>query len=84
MADNIELEKKKIQEEKKKLKREQDAQRKEAKKKAKALARQEAELDDSGSGFSTFMVTLFIILIWIFVKNKIIHKIIVKYREMTI
>ncbi|MBQ8262094.1 MAG: hypothetical protein IJZ00_07400 [Lachnospiraceae bacterium] len=65
MADNIELEKKKIQEEKKKLKREQDAQRKEAKKKAKALARQEAELDDSGSGFSTFMVTLFIILIWI-------------------
>ena len=28
-------------------------------------ARQEAELDDSGSGFSTFMVTLFIILICI-------------------
>lgn len=65
MADNIEQEKKKIQEEKKKLKKEQQTQKKEARKKARALAQQEADLDDSGGGFSMFVVTVFIIVIWI-------------------
>lgn len=67
MAEDIRAEKKKIEEEKRKLKNEQKAQRKEAKKRAKELANQEAELDDdnAGSGFSMFMVTVFIILIWL-------------------
>lgn len=67
MAEDIKAEKKKIEEEKRKLKNEQKAQRKEAKKRAKELANQEAELDDdnAGSGFSMFMVTVFIILIWL-------------------
>lgn len=67
MAEDIKAEKKKIEEEKKKLKNEQKAQKKEAKKRAKELANQEAELDDdgAGSGFSMFMVSLFIILIWL-------------------
>lgn len=67
MADDIKVEKKKIQAERKKLKEDQKRQQKEAKKKAKELADQEAELDDDapGGGFSMFMVTLFIIVIWI-------------------
>jgi len=60
-------EKKKIQDEKKKLKNDQKVRQKEAKKRAKELADQEAELDDDapGGGFSMFIVTIFIILIWI-------------------
>lgn len=60
-------EKKKIQDEKKKLKNDQKARQKEAKKRAKELADQEAELDDDapGGGFSMFIVTIFIILIWV-------------------
>ncbi|MDE6687270.1 MAG: hypothetical protein K2K17_08140, partial [Lachnospiraceae bacterium] len=67
MADDIKVEKKKIQAERKKLKQDQKRQQKEVKKRAKELADQEAELDDDapGGGFSMFMVTLFIILIWI-------------------
>lgn len=67
MADDIKVEKKKIQEERKKLKQDQKRQQKEVKKRAKELADQEAELDDDapGGGFSMFMVTLFIIIIWI-------------------
>ena len=67
MAEDLKAEKKKIEEEKRKLKNEQKAQRKEAKRRAKELANQEAELDDdnAGSGFSMFMVTVFIILIWL-------------------
>lgn len=64
---DFKAEKKKIQEEKKKLKSEQKAQQKEARKRARELADQEAELDDDspGGGFSMFVVTLFIILIWV-------------------
>lgn len=67
MAEDIKKEKKKIQEERKKLKASQKAQQKEAKKRARELADQEAELDDNspGGGFSMFIVTLFIIAIWI-------------------
>lgn len=67
MAEDIKVEKKRIEEEKKRLRNEQKAQRKEAKQRAKELAEQEAELDDEsvGGGFSMFVVTLFIIIIWI-------------------
>lgn len=67
MAEDIKAEKKKIQEEKKKLKNEQKAQLKEAKKRAKELSDQEAELDDDapGGGISMFLVTFFIVLIWL-------------------
>lgn len=67
MADDIKVEKKKIQDERKKLKQDQKRQQKEVKKRAKELADQEAELDDDapGGGFSMFIVTLFIIIIWI-------------------
>ena len=68
MADtDFKAEKKKIQDEKKKLRDEQKARQKEAKKRAKELADQEAELDDDapGGGFSMFIITLFIIFIWI-------------------
>lgn len=67
MADDIKNEKKKIQDERKKLKEEQKRQQKEAKKRAKELSDQEAELDDDapGGGFSMFLVTIFIIAIWI-------------------
>lgn len=71
MADDreaqLKAEKKKIQDEKKKLKNDQKAHQREVKKRAKELADQEADLDDesSGGGFSLFVVTLFIILIWL-------------------
>ncbi|MCQ2522271.1 MAG: hypothetical protein MJ105_07820 [Lachnospiraceae bacterium] len=63
----LKAEKKKIQAEKKKLKNDQKSHQKEAKKRAKELADQEAELDEQSrsGGFSVFVVTLFIILIWI-------------------
>lgn len=67
MAEDLKAEKKKIEDEKKKLRDEQKNQKKEAKKRAKELADQEAELDDdsAGGGFSMFIVTLFIIVIWL-------------------
>ena len=69
MADdkNIDAEKKKIKEEKKKLKQDQKNQQKEVRKRARELADRESELDDdsAGGGFSMFIVTLFIILIWV-------------------
>ncbi|SCY00416.1 hypothetical protein SAMN02910370_00997 [Lachnospiraceae bacterium XPB1003] len=69
MADEKDLkaEKKKLAEEKKKFKADQKAQIKEAKKKAKEFADREASLDDDtpGGGFSMFLVTLFIVLIWL-------------------
>ena len=69
MADDKDLkaEKKKIQDEKKKLKTQEKSQKQEVKKRAKELAEQEAELNDDapGGGFSMFLVTLFIIAIWI-------------------
>lgn len=69
MADDAKLaeEKKKIKEEKKKLKADQKSQQKEVKKRARELADRESELDDDspGGGLSMFVVTLFIIAIWV-------------------
>lgn len=64
---NTDVEKKRLEEEKKKLKSEQKNQKKEAKKRAKEISLQEAELsDDSDSNpISAFVITLFIVLIWL-------------------
>ena len=66
MADD-KAERKKIADERKKLKKDQVQQRREAKKRARELADQEAELDGetTGGGISMFFVTIFIILIWL-------------------
>lgn len=60
-------ERKRLNEEKKKLKREQKEQKKEAKRKAKELALEEAGLqdDEEGGGFSAFIVTAVIIIVWL-------------------
>ncbi len=60
-------ERKRLADEKKKLKQEQKAQKKEAKRRAKELAMEEASLqdDDEGSGFSVFIVTAVIIIVWL-------------------
>ncbi|MCR4936621.1 MAG: hypothetical protein K5987_00480 [Lachnospiraceae bacterium] len=69
MAEGIDIkaEKKKLAEERKKLKAEKKAQDKEARKKAKELSDKEANLDDDapGGGFSMFLVTAFIVIIWL-------------------
>lgn len=64
---DFKAEKKKIQEEKKKLRDEEKAQKKEVRKRAKELSEQEADLDDDapGGGLSMFIVTLFIVAIWV-------------------
>lgn len=60
-------ERKRLNEEKKKLKQEQKAQKKEAKRRAKELALEEAGLqdDEEGGGFSAFIVTAIIIIVWL-------------------
>lgn len=60
-------ERKRLADEKKKLKQEQKAQKKEAKRRAKELAMEEASLqdDEEGSGFSVFIVTAVIIIVWL-------------------
>lgn len=70
MADNVidtKAEKKRLKDEKKKLKQEQKTQRKEAKQRAKELALEEANLsdDEESGGFSVFLVTAIIILVWL-------------------
>lgn len=70
MADNVidtKAEKKRLKEEKKKLKHEQKNQRKEARQRAKELALEEANLsdDEESGGFSVFLVTAIIILVWL-------------------
>lgn len=70
MADNVidtKAEKKRLKEEKKKLKQEQKNQRKEARQRAKELALEEANLsdDEENGGFSVFLVTAIIILVWL-------------------
>lgn len=64
---SLKAEKKKLNEEKKQLKKEQQEQKKEAKKRAKEIAEKEATLteDEEGSGFSVFIVTTIIIIIWL-------------------
>ena len=58
---------KRVKEEKKKFKAEQKAQKKEAKRRAKELAMEEANIDPDSDGhpLSIFIVTVFIILIWL-------------------
>ncbi len=58
-------EKKRLAEEKKKLKAEQKEQKKEAKRRAKEISLQEEQLDDEGGGISVFLVTTFIVVVWI-------------------
>lgn len=61
-------ERKKLDDEKRQLKRDQKAQKKEAKRRAKEIAKKENALDDddvSGGGFTTFLTTLFIVVLWI-------------------
>ncbi len=70
MADNVidtKAEKKRLKEEKKKLKQEQKNQRNEARQRAKELALEEANLsgDEESGGFSVFLVTAIIILVWL-------------------
>ena len=62
---DTEAEKKKLKEERQKIKNEQKAQRKEAKQRAKEISKQEAELDEDGSGISVVLVTVVIVVIWL-------------------
>lgn len=59
--------KKRINEEKKELKRQQKLQKKEAKRRAKEISKQQVELDEAedGGGISTFLATIFIVVIWL-------------------
>jgi flagellar motility protein MotE (MotC chaperone) len=60
-------EKKKLKEEKKKLDAEQKQQKKEARARAKEIATQQAKLDEDveGGGFSSFIVTVVIVIVWL-------------------
>ena len=59
--------KKKINEEMKQLKKEQKLQKKEAKRRAKEISKRQVELDEEedGGGISTFLATIFIVIIWL-------------------
>ena len=59
--------KKKINDEKKELKRQQKLQKKEAKRRAKEISKRQVELDESedGGGISTFLATIFIVIVWL-------------------
>lgn len=67
IGEAIDNEKKRLKEERKQFQKEQKEQRKEAKKRAKQLAKQEADIDEEveGGAVPVFMITLFIVLIWI-------------------
>lgn len=69
MANNDALasEKKRLKSEKDKLKREEARQKKDIKKRAKEIAKQEAKLSDEEEtgGFSAFLLTVVIVLIWV-------------------
>lgn len=60
-----ESERQRLKEEKKRLKAEQKAQRKEAKQKAREISDQEEELDGEPGGLPVFLVTAFIVAVWI-------------------
>lgn len=60
-----ESERKRLKEERKQLKSEQRAQKKEAKKKAREISDQEEELDSEPGGLPVFLVTVFIVAVWI-------------------
>lgn len=60
-----ESERQRLKEERKRLKAEQKAQRKEAKQKAREISDQEEELDGEPGGLPVFLVTVFIVAVWI-------------------
>lgn len=60
-----ESERQRLKEEKKRLKAEQKAQKKEAKQKAREISDQEEELDGEPGGLPVFLVTAFIVAVWI-------------------
>lgn len=60
-----ESERQRLKEERKRLKEEQKAQKKEAKQKAREISDQEEELEGDPGGLPVFLVTAFIVLIWI-------------------
>lgn len=60
-----ESERQRLKEERKRLKEEQKAQKKEAKQKAREISDQEEELDGEPGGMPVFLVTAFIVAIWI-------------------
>ena len=60
-----ESERQRLKEEKKRLKAEQKAQKKEAKQKAREISDQEEELDGEPGGLPVFLVTAFIVVIWV-------------------
>ena len=64
-----------LKEEKKQLKAEEKASAKERKAKRKALADREAdlEIEDVGSGFASFIITILIILMWLAIMALLIH-----------
>ena len=60
-----ESERQRLKEEKKRLKAEQKAQKKEAKQKAREISDQEEELDGEPGGLPVFLVTAFIVAVWV-------------------
>lgn len=60
-----ESERQRLKEERKQLKAEQKAQKKEAKQKAREISDQEEELDGEPGGLPVFLVTAFIVAVWI-------------------
>lgn len=60
-----ESERQRLREERKQLKAEQKAQKKEAKQKAREISDQEEELDGEPGGLPVFLVTAFIVAVWI-------------------
>lgn len=60
-----ESERQRLKEEKKRLKAEQKAQKKEAKQKAREISDQEEELDGEPGGLPVFLVTVFIVAVWV-------------------
>lgn len=59
--------KKRINDEKKELKRQQKLQKKEVKRRAKEISKKQVELDETedGGGISTFLATIFIVIVWL-------------------
>lgn len=59
--------KKRLNDEKKELKRQQKLQKKEAKRRAKEISKQQVEMDEAedGGGISTFLATIFIVIVWL-------------------
>lgn len=70
----LEAEKKRLKAEKDKLKKDQQKSKKEAKKRAKEIAKQESKLseDEETGGFSSFLLTMIIVAIWIVILGVVV------------